>query len=200
MQERYITRPPRRRQHAPLVFYWMLVFPAVLTLIAGIIIGYYLAPQAKAAQEPTETLPSAINTYESSKDTAEPISAVQSVYEPMRYELTEDERITVEQVVAAEAIGEPYDGQMAVAECILNACEKDGIRPLKVIDKYKYAKSRKDPTESVKEAVGAVFDRGETITDGQILYFYAPGRTKSNWHESQEFVTEIGGHRFFEEA
>ena len=124
---------------------------------------------------------------------------IQAPEKPPRYELTAEERDIIERVVTAEAVGEPFAGQVAVAQCILNACEKDGIRPLEVLTKYKYATSRPDPEGTVPEAVAAVFDDGWYVTTEPILYFYAPDRTKSNWHESQDFVIEINGHRFFAE-
>ena len=70
----------------------------------------------------------------------------------VRYPLTDAERDVVERVVMAEAGGESFEGQMLVAQCILNAAEKRGV----------------DPSEAVV-------------------------------HESQIFVIEEGGHRFFAE-
>jgi spore germination cell wall hydrolase CwlJ-like protein len=97
----------------------------------------------------------------------------------------------------AESGGESYKGQMLVAQCILNACEIDGIRPAKVIKKYVYAKARPEPSDSVKRAVSAVFDKGERVTEEPIVYFYAPALVRSEFHERQIFCIEEGGHRFF---
>ena len=113
--------------------------------------------------------------------------------------LSDYQRQVTECIVAGESMSEPYDGQVAVAECILNACLKDGLQPSEVRTKYKYSGWNDEPSESVKKAVSAVFDDGYKITDEFILYFYAPKYTTSKWHESQDFVMEIGGHRFFAE-
>lgn len=118
----------------------------------------------------------------------------------VRYALTAAERDEIERVVMAEAGAEPYKGQMAVAQCILNACERESKRPNEIVIEYKYTDNRPDPTDEVKAAVSAVFDYGETVTDAEILYFYAPELCDSEWHESQEYVMTIGGHRFFEEG
>lgn len=115
-----------------------------------------------------------------------------------RYELTAAERDTVERVVMAEAGAEPYEGQIAVAQCILNACELESKRPDEIVIEYQYTDKRPDPTDEVKAAVSAVFDYGETVTDAEILYFYAPELCESEWHESQSYVMTVGGHRFFE--
>jgi spore germination cell wall hydrolase CwlJ-like protein len=105
----------------------------------------------------------------------------------------------LERVVMAEAGGEAYIGQIAVAQCILNVCERDDIRPGQAVVKYRYTKRRPAPSESVKRAVAAVFDDGEIVTEEPILFFYSPALCKSPWHESQIFVMEIGCHRFFAE-
>jgi len=60
--------------------------------------------------------------------------------------------------------------------------------------------ARLEPSDEVKKVVAKVFDDGETATDREILYFYAPALCQSLWHESQTYVCTIGGHRFFEEA
>lgn len=86
-----------------------------------------------------------------------------------------------------------------LAQCILNAAEKRGVDPSEAVVLYSYTKSRPDPTQRVKDAVAAVFDRGETVVDEPILYFYNPALVTSDFHESQIFVIEEGGHRFFAE-
>lgn len=116
-----------------------------------------------------------------------------------RYPLSNAERDIVERVVMAEAGGECYEGQMLVAQCILNAAEKTGTEPSEAVATYQYTKARPEPTQSVKDAVKAVFDDGQTITDELVMFFYNPSRVTSTWHESQIFVTEVGGHRFFTE-
>lgn len=117
-----------------------------------------------------------------------------------RYQLTAEERELVCQVVMAESGTEPFDGKMAVSQCILNACEKTGKRPAEVITECGYTDHRVEPNAESREAVAAVFDAGETVTDANILYFYAPALCQSLWHESQTYVCTIGGHRFFGEA
>lgn len=118
----------------------------------------------------------------------------------VRYVLTAAERDTVERVVMAEAGAEPYEGQIAVAQCILNACEREDMRPDEIVVEYQYTDKRPEPTNEVKAAVSAVFNNGETVTDREILYFYAPELCESEWHETQEYVMTVGGHRFFEEG
>lgn len=127
------------------------------------------------------------------------IVEIEDTEEKPIFYLSDYQRQVTECIVAGESMGEPYDGQVGVAQCILNACLKDGLQPSEVREKYKYSGWHNEPSESVKNAVSAVFDDGYKVTDEYILYFYAPKYTKSAWHESQDFVMEIGGHRFFAE-
>lgn len=151
-----------------------------------------------ALQTTVESLHAKMSQYKAEADKLS-MDKVDRAGERLRYSLTDAERGLVERVVMAESGGESSEGQMLVAQCILNACEIDGIRPAEVVKKYVYAKGRPEPSESVKDAVSAVFDKGETVTDEPIVYFYAPGKVRSKFHESQRFVREVGGHRFFAE-
>ena len=123
----------------------------------------------------------------------------QAIYElpNKRYPMTDEEFYLVCGIVMAEAEGEPYEGKMAVAQCILNNCERDNARPADVA--WKFSDPEDTWTDEVWLAVTAVFNEGQTITDEQILWFYAPAYGVSEWHERQRFVMEIGGHKFFGE-
>ena len=116
--------------------------------------------------------------------------------EPLFY-LSDYERWVAECVVMGESGGESYDGQVLVAQCLLNGCIKEGLQPSEVRTKYQYSGWNENPTDNVKNAVKAVFDDGYKITDEFILYFYAPRYSKGKWHETQKFVIEEGNHRFF---
>lgn len=117
-----------------------------------------------------------------------------------RYNLTDAERWEVASVVTGESGGEPFAGKVAVAQCILQTCEDEKLRPSDVLVKYSYTKRRPEPTDEALEAVQAVFDFGHVASTEPIKYFYAPALTDSEWHESQVYVMAINGHRFFKEA
>lgn len=114
-------------------------------------------------------------------------------------DLTDYERWVAECIVMGESGGESYEGQILVAQCLLNACLKDNLLPSEVRTKYKYSGWNDSPSDSVKNAVKAVFDEGYKVTDEFILYFYAPKYSQGKWHETQHFIIEVGGHRFFAE-
>jgi spore germination cell wall hydrolase CwlJ-like protein len=152
------------------------------------------------SKQETNILPPTNTVGAYNPDAPAPAAETVEPTEPaVRYHLTDAERDVVERVVMAEAGGESFEGQMLVAQCILNAAEKRGVEPSEAVVLYSYTKSRPDPTQRVKDAVAAVFDRGETVVDEPILYFYNPALVTSDFHESQIFVIEEGGHRFFAE-
>lgn len=174
----------------------MLIMCAVIALVAIMLLA--ALPEIANAMPKTYYVESSDAPTEP-EAVAEPTTVLQSTAS-VRYALTAVERDEIERVVMAEAGAEPYIGQMAVAQCILNACEQEGKSPEKIAELYGYTDSRPEPSAEVKKAVAAVFDNGETATDAEILYFYAPALCTSSWHESQAYVCTIGGHRFFEEA
>lgn len=193
--------PRRQRQNKHQIERAALSLALLLVLI-GII--YTSLSQATTIEQPAAVpLPTeATEITEAPAETPAPSdSAGTPAVDPPapRYELSASERDLVERVVMAEAGGEPFKGQMLVAQCILNAAEKTGTAPSEVVGMYQYTNSRPEPTESVRDAVAAVFDQGEAVTGEPILYFYNPAIVASHWHESQIFVIEVGGHRFFAE-
>lgn len=125
-------------------------------------------------------------------------------YDKPFYPIAEDDRYVIECIVAGEAKGEPIEGKMAVAQCLLNAMAKDGLSASDIRKKYQYSgwddelqNSNPDCWAEVCEAVSRVFDDGEFVSENPILYFYAPKRVYSRWHESLNHATTIGDHKFF---
>lgn len=124
-------------------------------------------------------------------------------YDKPFYPITEDDRYVIECVVAGEAKGEPTEGKMAVAQCLLNAMAKDGLSASDIRKKYQYSgwddelqNSNPDCWAEVCEAVSRVFDDGEFVSENPILYFYAPKVINSKWHRSLPHDQNIGGHSF----
>ena len=114
---------------------------------------------------------------------------------PMRWA----EYIYVRRVVMAESGNQPIEGQMAVAQCILDTSIAEGMTPYEVVVAPGQYADPYDGTvnSSVIEACARVFRDGETAVDEFIQWFYAPAYCYSEWHESKTYVTTIGGHRFF---
>ena len=186
-----IARKKRRAKYLRRQITCLLLAAAALTALIYVVVGALTLDKPGTA---TVVTPRPVIETQTPIQTpaAEPTPAP-------RFELSAAERDVVERVVMAEAGGESFEGQMLVAQCILNAAKKRGVDPSEAVVLYSYTKSRPDPTQRVKDAVAAVFDRGETVVDEPILYFYNPALVTSDFHESQIFVIEEGGHRFFAE-
>ena len=101
-------------------------------------------------------------------------------------------------VVAAESRGESYEGQMAVAQCVLTRLRLYEGQSVEEIIEGQFAEPlESEITDSVSDAVEAVFRDGVTIVDEDVEFFYAPARCRSSWHEQQVYVATIGNHKFF---
>lgn len=128
------------------------------------------------------------------------MSSVKPVETPPAFYLTNEERWYVECMVMGEAGGEPYEGQLMVAYCILNACHRSDLQPSEVKVQYKYSGWKENPSESVKQAVSEIFDFGARPVDDTPIWFYSPKLVKGTpWHETQRWITTIGNHKFFGE-
>ena len=122
----------------------------------------------------------------------------QSAASTVRYYITPEERAEIEAIIASEAGWVSYNTQALIAECILNGCEYEELRPLELLPKYGYYITHNvEPDDSVKQAVADVFDRGILPTPEKIVAYYAPKYADSPFHESLTFICESDGCRFF---
>lgn len=123
--------------------------------------------------------------------------------------LSEYERWVVCCMIAGEAAGETYEGQWAVAQCIYQACVNDNILPSEVKIEYQYDGwneslefDNPELWNQFQEITKRVFSFGDKVVNDEIIWFYAPFWMRSGvseWHESQRFIIQIGGHKFFGE-
>lgn len=112
------------------------------------------------------------------------------------YEITAEDRETLECIVQGEAGGESLEGKQWVATCLLNAMRKDGMTANEVRTAYRYSGWNENISNETVKAVSSVFDDGD-VTHETALWFYAPKLCNGSWHETQRFVAEIGNHKFF---
>lgn len=114
---------------------------------------------------------------------------------PTNSMLTPEERLAIERTVEGEARGGTFESKVWVATCIYNSMRIHNTHALDVLQNYDGY--NKDVQPDTQAAVYRVFDLNSPIHP-RVQYFYAPALCTSKWHESLKFVTEIGGHRFFE--
>lgn len=117
--------------------------------------------------------------------------------EPVPYTPAPFNEDYVVRVLTAEA-GADEDLCYAVAQCILNASRRDGLNPEEVLYAYGYTGPASWVSEAARRAYDDVLCSGVTYPAVEdALYFYAAAYCASEWHETQRFITEIRGVRFF---
>ena len=162
-------------------------------LMIGILLGSAVTAQTEETDKP-EPVEARVVQYDP------PPTPMPEIVPEARYALTDAERDIVERVVMAEAEGEGFDGQRLVAQCILNTAEAMDLRPDEVVlAPNQYASPAAEASQEVKDAVSAVFDAGDMVTDEPIRWFYNDKLVYSEWHEGKRFVMYFGNHKFFAE-
>lgn len=66
---------------------------------------------------------------------------------------------------------------------VQSCCQYDGYKPF--------------TTDCIEFAIARIFDNGGSVVEGRVYFMYAPALCQSDWHESQRFVVEHGGVRYF---
>ena len=158
---------------------------ATLTLAGFLVLTACTEAEAEVTTEPT---PVEYN------EVTEP-----EVIEEVYWLLTDEERDLVERVVAAEARGESIEGQMAVAQTIMDRCTTRNqsitevcTAPAQFAEPY-----GGEISEKTQDAVSFVFDKGEKVF-GLVTHFYAWEEIEPPyWTAEKDYVGEIGGHRFY---
>lgn len=118
----------------------------------------------------------------------------------VRYAISEEERQAIERIVASEGGYCEYQFQALVAECILNGCEAEGMRPLELFERGDFWITHDvAPDETTKKAVSDVFDHGIMPTVEKVRYYYNPNYCESAMHESFCYVLTCCDCRFFKD-
>ncbi|MBU8907947.1 cell wall hydrolase [Desertibacillus haloalkaliphilus] len=116
--------------------------------------------------------------------------------------ITDDEKQLLAQLVTAEAKGEPYAGQVAVATVVLNRVKSDefpnSIRGVIYEDRQFTPVSNgtinQPATESAKRAVNEAL-AFQGLGNGS-LFFYNPETATNHWNAQRQETIRIGNHVF----
>lgn len=129
------------------------------------------------------------------------------------YPLTDSERELIANLICGEAGSGSYLGKVCIANCILNACLKDELRPEEVALKYGYkewklienfkmeceiAYGNTILVDEIYEAIEQVFVEGE-LYNSEMIWFYNPDYGYSAFHESMKYIETVENHKFFGE-
>ena len=118
-------------------------------------------------------------------------------YSPSQVTLSDYDRAKLERLVMGEAGSMGYTGCALVAQAIRDAMNLSGTSSIdEIISDYGYYGSTSiEPNADVKAAVSYIFDQNGSAVQHRVLCFYIGS---SAWHETQNFVVELDGVRFFD--
>ena len=104
----------------------------------------------------------------------------------------------IAQVVYEEARGEPFLGQVAVAEVILNRLQApwwaDTVKEV-IYQDNQFALPRGKSNASTEAATGTALNSSNVVQGAQ--YFFNPDICSPSWVDNLEYVCNIGGHAFY---
>ena len=152
-------------------------------------------PETEPKEE--ETSEKSDESSESSESETSETSQGSSGYAAGGLALSSYDRAKVERLVMGEAGSTGYQGCALVAQCIRDAMVRSNTTSIdRIISDYGYYGSTAgEPNSAAKDAVSFIFDQGGSAVNHRIIVFYIG---QSDWHETQTFVTEFAGMRFFD--
>lgn len=173
----------------------ILIFTSVACIVACMLVSVLMVSDAKHPS--VEASPPTI--------TAQPTQQIELACKREKVAHTPQPTPEIEnydyvvRVVMAESGNQSLEGQMAVAQCIANTAEVEGMTLYAVVTQPgQYADPYPgQPNASVEDACARVFKNGERVVEDAIRWFYNPSHGYSAWHESKTYVTTIGAHKFF---
>lgn len=121
-------------------------------------------------------------------------------YNPGTVTLSDGDRDLLERLVMGEAGSLGYTGCALIAQAVKDAMLTDGITTVAgVISSYGYVASTSiKPNSAAQKAVSYIFDENGSAVQHRILYFYESSICDSKWHESQNFIVDYYGVKFFD--
>ena len=118
-------------------------------------------------------------------------------YNPSYVSLSSYDRAKLERLVMGEAGTMGFTGCALVAQSIRDSMNRSGTSSIdQIIYEYQYFGSTCiEPNQDVLDAVSYIFDENGSAVQHRVLCFYIG---YSAWHETQTFLCELDGVRFFD--
>ncbi len=154
-------------------------------------------PETEAKEEESSAKEESKSAESSESETSETSESASSTGSAGSLSLSSYDRAKLERLVMGEAGSTGYYGASLVAQCIRDAMVRSNTTSIdEIISDYGYyGSTATEPNSAVKEAVSFIFDQGGSAVNHRIIVFYIG---QSAWHETQNFVTEYCGMRFFD--
>jgi len=137
------------------------------------------------------------SSYSSSSSALLSIANPDYSYTAKHVSLSSYDRAKLERLVMGEAGTMGYTGCAVVAQAIRDSMNRSHTSSIDaIIREYQYFGSTNiQPNADVKNAVAFIFDQDGIAVQHRVMCFYIG---YSAWHETQTFLCEIGGVRFFD--
>lgn len=153
-----------------------------------------------AGSETASTTGNTTSTADRSVDSGDALLEIDDPdanYSPSRVTFSDYDRAKLERLVMGEAGSMGYAGCALVAQAIRDAMNLSGTSSIdEIISEYGYyGDTSIEPNADVKAAVSYIFDENGSAVQHRVLCFYIGS---SAWHETQDFVVELDGVRFFD--
>ena len=155
------------------------------------------AAGSETASSNSSNTSSTVNQTAYSGDVLLEIDDPDANYSPSPLTLSDYDRAKLERLVMGEAGSMGYAGCALVAQAIRDAMNLSGTSSIdEIISDYGYYGATSiEPNADVKAAVSYIFDENGSAVQHRVLCFYIGS---SAWHETQDFVVELDGVRFFD--
>lgn len=121
-------------------------------------------------------------------------------YDPMIIHLQDDDRALAAKIIMREFGDGGYEACCLQAQALRDAMiySRSSLEQIYHFFQYDKYPLLKIPNRDCYNAIDYVFESGGLAVPHRVLVMYNPQHAKSDWHESQEFVIEYQGVRYFD--
>lgn len=121
-------------------------------------------------------------------------------YDPMIIHLQDDDRVLAAKIIMNEFGDGGFEACCLQAQALRDAMiySRSSLEQIYHFFQYDKYPLLKIPNQDCYNAIDYIFESGELAVPHRVLVMYNPQHARSNWHESQEFVIEYQGVRYFD--
>ena len=121
-------------------------------------------------------------------------------YTPMAIHLNNDDRALAAKIIMNEFGDGGFEACCLQAQALRDAMiySRSSLEQIYHFFQYDKYPLLKIPNQDCYNAIDYVFESGGLAVPHRVLVMYNPQHAKSDWHESQEFVIEYQGVRYFD--
>lgn len=121
-------------------------------------------------------------------------------YDPMVIHLQDDDRVLAAKIIMNEFGDGGFEACCLQAQALRDAMiySRSSLEQIYHFFQYDKYPLLKIPNQDCYNAIDYIFESGELAVPHRVLVMYNPQHAKSDWHESQNFVIEYQGVRYFD--